>query len=294
MVYQGRSAPKAVDFGAPKKPPNAYAMWCEAHRPRVMEQLKKECEGKDGGKGFDFSLISTRMAAAYKTDCNPEEMAKYTQQLKGEKEKYKKEFEEWKSTEKYVEFKKAESDHVRRTAFKSAGKKAADEGKPTRPPSAYFLFLAEHRERLATNLKKIHGDAFKHALVSIEVAKLWKNVPYEERKPFERQARALKAEYETKMDVYMKSESYKEYNDMMAKARYDAQHTILQARQVMLATPEEKVVAAKSKAKKKVVKTMKAKNKTTTKAVTSPAVAPLQIAANIMQPYYYTHTEATF
>eukprot|EP00913_Durusdinium_trenchii_P027869 g26131.t1 len=68
---------------------------------------------------------------------------------------------------------------------------------PRRPSSAYFLWLSENREAIAKSLGTGKGSE-----VSKKAGQLWRELSQEIRKPFDMQAKLLKADYDKKMTLF--------------------------------------------------------------------------------------------
>eukprot|EP00438_Fugacium_kawagutii_P031860 Skav224113 [mRNA] locus=scaffold2427:136944:137573:- [translate_table: standard] len=68
---------------------------------------------------------------------------------------------------------------------------------PRRPPTAYFLWLSANREDIAKSLGTSKGPE-----VSKEAGKLWKQLTEDDKKPFGVRAKALKLEYDKKMNLF--------------------------------------------------------------------------------------------
>jgi high mobility group protein B1/high mobility group protein B3 len=79
-----------------------------------------------------------------------------------------------------------------------SGKKPKDANKPKRPQSAYFLFLAEFRER---NKQKFTGEGAHKDLIRA-AGEAWNNLNSAEKGPYEHRAEGEKKKYEEAMKVY--------------------------------------------------------------------------------------------
>merc|ERR1712066_627280 len=90
-------------------------------------------------------------------------------------------------------------DTVKKSKFKK------DENAPTRPQSAYFLFMADERDDLV-------ADGMSHKDAMVELGKMWGNLSAGKKKPYEDKAAALKAKYQKTLEKYKKSNNYKKYH----------------------------------------------------------------------------------
>merc|ERR1719436_323315 len=116
--------------------------------------------------------------------------------------KYKKKMEKYKKTDEYAEFQKAKEEHKVNTLKKSKFKK--DENAPSRPLSAYFLFLADHRDELV-------ADGMTHKEAMSKMGEMWGKLSAAKKKPYEDKAAAAKAKYAKTLEKYKKTALYKKY-----------------------------------------------------------------------------------
>merc|ERR1711981_1514171 len=116
--------------------------------------------------------------------------------------KYKKKMEKYKTTKDYANFQKAKEQHkvdsVRSSKFKK------DDNKPTRPLSAYFLFMADEREDLVAG-----GMTHKEAMS--KMGDMWSALSNAKKKPYQDKAAAAKAKYAKVLEKYKKTNLYKKY-----------------------------------------------------------------------------------
>jgi hypothetical protein len=80
---------------------------------------------------------------------------------------------------------------------------------PTRPPSAFFLFVKEKREVVARAFPGISGASV------TKLNELWGNMEPAEKRGYEERAKSLEQEYKKQMQAYRDSESYKNIRRMM-------------------------------------------------------------------------------
>merc|ERR1719336_2543750 len=88
-----------------------------------------------------------------------------------------------------------------------------DENAPSRPQSAYFLFMADERDDLVSG-GMAHKDAVK------KLGEMWSAMSAEAKKPYDDKAAALKAKYEKNVEKYKTTKAYKTY--MAEKAEFEA------------------------------------------------------------------------
>eukprot|EP00928_Gymnodinium_smaydae_P025706 TRINITY_DN2039_c0_g1_i1.p1 TRINITY_DN2039_c0_g1~~TRINITY_DN2039_c0_g1_i1.p1 ORF type:complete len:727 (+),score=218.36 TRINITY_DN2039_c0_g1_i1:97-2181(+) len=83
---------------------------------------------------------------------------------------------------------------------KKQAREAEEPGRPSRPRNAYWLFLADHRERFARSLPPGSGGAPAVARVAAEA---WKALAAAEREPYERKAAELQEAYAVNLKAYL-------------------------------------------------------------------------------------------
>ncbi|XP_039007817.1 high mobility group B protein 1-like [Hibiscus syriacus] len=77
-----------------------------------------------------------------------------------------------------------------------------DPNKPKRPPSAFFVFLAEFR----TTFKKENPDVKAVSAVGRAAGEKWKSMSEEDKAPYEAKAQKRKGDYEKQMKDYHKKQ----------------------------------------------------------------------------------------
>ncbi|MQI32230.1 hypothetical protein EI016_23865 [Escherichia coli] len=83
------------------------------------------------------------------------------------------------------------------------GKAAKDPNKPKRPPSAFFVFMAEFR----TQFNKDHPENKAVSAVGKAAGAKWKTMSDAEKAPFAAKAEKRKADYEKNMRAYNKKQA---------------------------------------------------------------------------------------
>merc|ERR1719458_457187 len=118
--------------------------------------------------------------------------------------KYKKKMEKYKTTKDYANFQKAKEQHkvdsVRSSKFKK------DENAPSRPLSAYFLFMADEREDLV-------AGGMTHAEAMSKMGEMWSSLSAGKKKPYQDKAAASKAKHAKTVEKYRKTAQYKKEKD---------------------------------------------------------------------------------
>merc|ERR550525_463391 len=116
--------------------------------------------------------------------------------------KFRKKMDKYKTTKDYAKFQKAKEEHKLDTLKKSKFKK--DENKPTRPLSAYFLFMADEREDLV-------AGGMTHAEAMSKMGEMWSSLSAGKKKPYQDKAAAAKAKHAKQVEKYKKTALYKKY-----------------------------------------------------------------------------------
>jgi len=180
------------DENAPARPLSAYFAWQNSVREKVTKAMPEGSKIGDVAKKFSemWGAMSDSSKAPFQT--------KYEAAMA----KYKKKMEKYKTTKEYAKFMKAKEEHKVDTLKKSKFKK--DENAPSRPLSAYFLFLADEREELVAG-----GMTHKEAMS--KMAEMWSSLSAAKKKPYEEKAASLKAKYAKVLEKYKKTAQYKKY-----------------------------------------------------------------------------------
>ena len=85
-------------------------------------------------------------------------------------------------------------------------------GEPKRPQPAYFLFVAEKRPTIASDMQEV--DA--------KLCEIWKNATKEEKHVFERKAAVAMKTYDDEMAAYKSTPQYKAYAQSLVTRSQDA------------------------------------------------------------------------
>jgi len=188
-------ASMAAELEEPKKPQNAYWIWLSESR----DALTKEAGSAKG------SVVGKLAGEKWKA-MSAEARKPFEDRAAELKSAYEKAMEEFKSAGGQVgkrrleksEGKKAKAEGKQAKADKKAKKDAQrSEGKPTRPPSSYWLWLGENREALAKE-----AGSTKPPVVAKLASEKWKAVSEEDRKPFEVKAAELRAAYDKAVEEW--------------------------------------------------------------------------------------------
>eukprot|EP01065_Artemidia_motanka_P042726 TRINITY_DN5777_c0_g1_i1.p1 TRINITY_DN5777_c0_g1~~TRINITY_DN5777_c0_g1_i1.p1 ORF type:complete len:217 (+),score=77.53 TRINITY_DN5777_c0_g1_i1:79-651(+) len=90
----------------------------------------------------------------------------------------------------------------------------SDYGGPKRPLTAYFMFLADHREEIT----KACGSN-NPAQVSKEAGKRWSEISPADKKKYDDQVAKAKTKYEADMEKFKKSPKHQEWVDAVAEQK---------------------------------------------------------------------------
>merc|ERR1719464_2134276 len=132
-----------------------------------------------GELGKKFGEMWNKMTAGQK--------APFQNKYKTEMEKFTKKMDKYKTTKEWAAFQKKKEQHKVDSVKKSKFKK--DENAPSRPLSAYFLFMADERDDLVAD-----GMSNKEAMTKL--GEMWGSLSAAKKKPYEDKAAAAKAKYQ--------------------------------------------------------------------------------------------------
>jgi len=173
----------------PKKPPASFFLFCSEKRrdgaPGGIKALNDAWIqlGADGQKEYNEKVAE--MNRQYELD-----MKEFTKSVEG-----KKYLREKAQAEKKQRLVKAKEKYLG---------KAPQE--PKRPPSAYFIFVQDNRQKVATEAGK--GGVGE---VAKELTAVWSKLEPDEKREYEERADKLKAEYDKELAAWKGSPQYKAY-----------------------------------------------------------------------------------
>ncbi|CAL1526219.1 unnamed protein product, partial [Lymnaea stagnalis] len=154
------------------------------------KKVKDANKPKRATSAYFYFLAQCRKEAA-KAGKAPTKIAEFTKEAS----------EKWRSltTDKKKPFEAAAADDKKRYEQEMAAYKGktVDPNKPKRPPTAYFLFLADFRIRMA-NKGIEHKELLKMA------GEEWRALSNEDKKPYEKRALEESKKYESAMTDYRK------------------------------------------------------------------------------------------
>lgn len=155
------------------------------------KKVKDANKPKRATSAYFYFLAQCRKEAA-KAGKAPTKIAEFTKEAS----------EKWRSltSEKKKPFEAAAADDKKRYEQEMAAYKGktVDPNKPKRPPTAYFLFLADFRIRMA-NKGIEHKELLKMA------GEEWRALSNEDKKPYEKRALEESKKYESAMTDYRKT-----------------------------------------------------------------------------------------
>merc|ERR1711981_1201507 len=164
--------------------------------------------------------------------------------------KYKKKMEKYKTTKDYANFQKAKEQHkvdsVRSSKFKK------DDNKPTRPLSAYFLFIADEREDLVAG-----GMTHKEAMS--KMGEMWSTLSAAKKKPYQDKAAASKAKYAKTVEKYKKTAQYKKYQKEKDEFYYNKKLALRRLEPSRSKSKKPKAPKSRSKSRRRSVSRSKPK-----------------------------------
>merc|ERR1719499_2607657 len=161
-------------------------------------------------EGYAFGDVAAKFSEMWKA-MSDSDKAPFEAKAKKASEKYKAAMAKYKLTDNYKKFQKLKEDNKWAAVKKQKFKK--DENAPSRPQSAYFLFMADERDDLVSG-GMAHKDAVK------KLGEMWSSLSADKKKPYEDKAAALKAKYDKNVEKYKTTKAYKTY--MAEKAEFEA------------------------------------------------------------------------
>jgi len=184
----------------PSRPQNAYWLWLSEHRDAISKEAVS-AKGSDVGKlaGTKWKALAANVRAPYEKRAAEKKAA------------YERAMEEFKAAGGVAGKRRAEKAEAKKDrAFKKARKEARKaSGKPSKPPTAGFLYLnAEGREAAQKELgTKDFGPVTKLAWAKFGA------LPAAKKATYEKKAAELKAEYNKLMAEWKAQQGNKENAD---------------------------------------------------------------------------------
>ncbi|KAM9314310.1 high mobility group protein B2-like [Pholidichthys leucotaenia] len=159
------------DPNRPRGKSSAYAFF--------VQECRNEHKKKHPGTSVVFTEFSRKCSERWKTMSSTEK-GKFDEMAKKDKVRYDREMKS------YVPPKGAKQ-----------GKKKKDPNAPKRPPSAFFVFCADHRSKIKEDNPGISiGDIAK------KLGEMWATQTAKDKAPYEAKASKLKEKYEKDMAAY--------------------------------------------------------------------------------------------
>jgi len=157
----------------PKKPRGKMSSYAY-----FVQTCREEHKKKHPEASVNFAEFSKKCSERWKT-MSPKEKGKFEDRAKLDKVRYEKEM---------------------RTYIPPKGQKKKrfkDPNAPKRPPSAFFLFCADFRQKVKTDTPGLSiGDTAK------KLGEMWNNSSPEDKQPYEKKASKLKEKYDKDMIAY--------------------------------------------------------------------------------------------
>jgi len=181
----------AAELQEPTKPQNAYWLWLSENRDAITKEA-------GSGKGSVVGKL-----AGEKWKALPAAQKKpFEDEAAKRKAAYEKAMEEFKAGGGQPGKRRQEKKEVKQARADKKAKKEARKasGKPTKPQSAYWIFMSENREAIA----KEAGSAKVPAVGKLAGEK-WKAMSAAQKKPFEAKAAELRVAYEKALEEWKSS-----------------------------------------------------------------------------------------
>lgn len=177
-----------VDLVEPTKPQNPYWMWLSENRAAIIKEVG----------GGNVSLVGKVAGEKWKA-MSEDAKAKWVKLAEEGKAAYVKALEEFKAQGGVVGKRRQEKKDAKEAKAQKKAKKEARKasGQPTRPPSAYWLWLSDNRSAL----QKEAGTGGAPAVSKMAGVK-WAKMSDVDKGPFEKRAEELKKEYNKQMEEW--------------------------------------------------------------------------------------------
>lgn len=160
--------------GDPSKPRGKMSSYAY-----FVQTCREEHKKKHPDSSVNFAEFSKKCSERWKT-MSAKEKGKFEDMAKGDKARYEREMKN------YVPPK-----------GEKKGKKKKDPNAPKRPPSAFFLFCAEHRPGIKAESPGLSiGDTAKR------LGEMWSEQTAKDKVPYEQKAAKLKEKYEKDVAAY--------------------------------------------------------------------------------------------
>ena len=191
MAHSAKKAKTLKDQDAPKRPLNAYMMFCSKEREKVQEEIGSKNMGQVNAE------LSKRWAAL-----EVEVRNGFQLESKKGKEKYEEELKAYKPSDEFLK-RKAEVELEASNASEVKAKKLKDKGAPKMAPNPYVIFCSKERQ----NVQKELGCTDRGQVMK-ELGKRWAALDAEAKAVFELESKKEKERYEEEMKGYQPSEEF--------------------------------------------------------------------------------------
>nr|XP_023681961.1 high mobility group protein B1-like isoform X2 [Paramormyrops kingsleyae] len=173
-------------------------MYTRSGASASLETCREEHKKKHPDASVNFSEFSKKCSERWKT-MSAKEKGKFEDLAKQDKIRYDREMKN------YIPPKGEKK------------KRAKDPNAPKRPPSAFFIFCADHRPKIKSESPGLSiGDVAK------KLGEMWNSTCAEDKQPYEKKAAKLKEKYDKDMAAYRakgKPDSGKKAPGMAMKAK---------------------------------------------------------------------------
>ncbi|KAL9650720.1 hypothetical protein ABK040_001774 [Willaertia magna] len=187
------------DDGKPKRPASAYVLWCNANRDRVKKEMAEE---SDDVKAKE---VQKELAKQWK-EVDEDEKEKFKKIYQKNKAEYEKQMENAGSGSEDED--SGDKKKRKRNTKTKKSKKPKDKDAPKRPLSAYQIFQKEKRPEVKEQNKNMDAKE-----IMKELARLWKELDEDEKKPFQEKAELAKAQHKKDVEEYEKKKKNKDEDE---------------------------------------------------------------------------------
>ncbi|KAJ2997569.1 hypothetical protein HDV02_005381 [Globomyces sp. JEL0801] len=181
---------KLLDPNAPKRPANAFILYCELQRECIKEE-RRLIHNKEEGSEADTALANLTKALGFRwRSLKDEDRQVYQEMFRDQVKQYDTDIAEYMSTHPNAPLKDDENPGVDYT----------DPNAPRRPANAFFLFCEMEDERIIRNRtidRTDEEEASDLAKISLSLGQRWRELTDDERKVYE-------TKYQEQMEIYRK------------------------------------------------------------------------------------------
>lgn len=195
-------------FGGPARAKSAFMLFSDAHRPEVMKKL--QAEAADGK--LKMADMGKKLGELWK-EVSPEDKTKFETAAAEQKKAYDVKLEDWKKTNDYKEYLKADGAHKKKKKGAAAKKEAVDGGMPKAPASSYMQFSGSIVKEVMAELAQKGQAAGDMKARSAIVKQRWDALPQADKDALDKKYAAQKEQYAKDLAAWKETDAGKKYTE---------------------------------------------------------------------------------